>query len=993
MKKVFTLALLLASAIAHSQLLSWTPDFVQESTTPVVITMDASYGNKGLLNYTPTSDVYVHIGVITNKSTGPSNWLHVLNANFNVAYPNAQCTYIGNNKWTFTITGGLRSFFGITDPTETVQKIAILFRNGAGTIKQANASGNDMYIPVYTSGTLYARIDNPFRQPEYNPIPEVINPIIGNPLPIVGKASLAGSTIQLYLNGNLLSTVTGTVDSIAPVITTGGTQTIIEVASNGANVSRDTISFYIAQTVVAPLPSSVVINGVPHEGINYYGCTDSVTLVLFAPYKTSAMVIGDFSGSNWTSQPQYQMYQTPDGNYYWLTLHGVIPGIQYAFQYLVDNSLYIADPYSEVILDGNNDKYIPAATYPGLKAYPTNANVSTGKNGLIGVLQSCQTQYNWKATNFVPPASQNLIIEETLVRDFANTDGAGNFKMLTDSLKYFKNLGINAIELMPVAEFSGNDSWGYNPNFYCALDKAYGTKTMYKTFIDSCHANGIAVIMDVVYNQVDDNGLQVPQARLYWDQNAVPYPKSAPQQHGAPAANNPWLNQAAPHPYGVFDDLNHTSTATQYWVERSLSYWLTEYHIDGFRFDLAKGFTQNCTNDTTIMCPAGNNPSIPSVENYDPSRVSNLERYYDYVKANHPGKTMPYMILEFLAGNTPSPEENTYANYGFMTWTSILTSGNPSQTAWPQNTLGTSTNANLSRAVYSSNEQGFSIPASIDYAGSHDDERMAYATEAYGTAPSVKSISGPGGVLQRQAAAAALLFGMPGPHMFYQFDERGYDISEGGNTSYKAPNWQYLTSDANAVARRACVAAYTKLINLRLSLPGVFNSKGFGYDLFDGGNLFRRFQIGDPVTGIGVTIIANFATSAQTRTVTFPTTGTWYNYQSNGTLTGLNGASSTSFSLSTASQSITLQPGEYHVYIYQPSTVYTFTGNGNWNVASNWLVGSMPPSTLPSGSIINVAPVTGGQAILNVQQNVSSGATFNVVSGTLSIPLNLNITK
>ena len=155
--------------------------------------------------------------------------------------------------------------------------------------------------------------------------------------------------------------------------------------------------------------------------------------------------------------------------------------------------------------------------------------------------------------------------------------------------------------------------------------------------------------------------------------------------------------------------------------------------------------------------------------------------------------------------------------------------------------------------------------------------------------------------------------------------------------------------------------------------------------------MFRRFQIGDPSTGIGVTIIANFDVSAQTRTITFPNLGTWNNYQSNGTLTGLNGATGTTFSLSTASQSIQLQPGEYHVYVYQPSTVYTFNGNGNWTTASNWLFGSMPPTTLPSGSIINVAPVTGGQAVLNVQQNVSAGAKFNVVSGTLSIPLNLNI--
>jgi len=66
MKKILLPVLLLFILKANAQLLTWSPDFIQESSTPVTITMDANFGNKGLLNYTPTSDVYVHIGVITN---------------------------------------------------------------------------------------------------------------------------------------------------------------------------------------------------------------------------------------------------------------------------------------------------------------------------------------------------------------------------------------------------------------------------------------------------------------------------------------------------------------------------------------------------------------------------------------------------------------------------------------------------------------------------------------------------------------------------------------------------------------------------------------------------------------------------------------------------------------------------------------------------------------------------------------------------------------
>jgi glycosidase len=137
-----------------------------------------------------------------------------------------------------------------------------------------------------------------------------------------------------------------------------------------------------------------------------------------------------------------------------------------------------------------------------------------------------------RLTNFVKPDKRNLITYELLVRDFGD---ARNYQMLIDTISYFKRLGINAIELMPVNEFSGNESWGYNPTFYLALDKAYGTKNKFKEFIDLCHKNGIAVILDVVYNQLD--AYNAPQGKLYWD--AV---------NNRPAADNPWLNPDAPHP-------------------------------------------------------------------------------------------------------------------------------------------------------------------------------------------------------------------------------------------------------------------------------------------------------------------------------------------------------------------------------------------------------------------------------------------------------------
>src|ERR1700754_5110826 len=137
MKKCLLPLLLLFIVKANAQLLSWSPDFIQESSTPVTITMNANYGNKGLLNYTPTTDVYVHIGVITNLSTSSSDWKYV-KFTWGTTDPNAQCTSVGTNQWKYTITGGLRTFFGITNSGETIKKIAILFRSGDGNKVQRN---------------------------------------------------------------------------------------------------------------------------------------------------------------------------------------------------------------------------------------------------------------------------------------------------------------------------------------------------------------------------------------------------------------------------------------------------------------------------------------------------------------------------------------------------------------------------------------------------------------------------------------------------------------------------------------------------------------------------------------------------------------------------------------------------------------------------------------------------------------------------------------
>ncbi|RYE18212.1 MAG: hypothetical protein EOP45_14490 [Sphingobacteriaceae bacterium] len=342
MKKWYTITLFLSflCLLTNGQLLVTTPDFPTETDANVAITMDATKGNFGLLSYTP-SDVYVHIGAITNLSTSSSDWKYV-KFTWATSNPAAQAVSQGGNKWTYTLTGSsVRDYFGIINANEHILKIAILFRNGAGTTIQRNADGSDMYLPFYDA-TLQTKITRPFRQPTYVPVVDPITKNVGDTILTEVKSSVTAN-LKLYFNGTQISSATSTTTSSIATITTGGTQRIIAEAENSGIYKRDTIDFFASAPVItAPLPAGLT------DGINYTSGT-AATLVLYAPNKTTVSVLGDFN--NWQPSTSYQMKRTPDGNRYWLELTGLTPGTEYAYQYLVDNTLKVADYNAEKILD------------------------------------------------------------------------------------------------------------------------------------------------------------------------------------------------------------------------------------------------------------------------------------------------------------------------------------------------------------------------------------------------------------------------------------------------------------------------------------------------------------------------------------------------------------------------------------------------------------------------------------------------------------------
>ena len=886
-KALLLLAVSLAWLPLFSQLLSWSPQFLAESSSPLEILVDGSKGNAAL-NFHNNTDVYIHTGVITNLSTSSTNWRYVKPANFNTPEPSLAATWTGTfpYKWKYTITGGLRAFYGITNPAETILKIAILFRSGNGQKVQRNLDGSDMYIPIYSS-VLAVKFTNPSLQPTFFPIPEPFTKAVGDNMPATAVASSPGgsTTMRMYFNGAIVAgPVNAATISANPVITTAGMQQMVAEAFDGVTTKTDTLKFFVpAATVIQALPAGV------KDGINYHPDASTATLVMYAPGKARITVIGDMPGSNWNEQPQYQMKKTPDGNYWWTTLTGLTPGAEYSFQYLVDGNLRIGEAYAEKILDPWNDQFIPATTYPALKPYPIGLT-----SGIVSVLQTNAPAYTWQTTNYTRPDKRNLMVYELLLRDYL---AAHDWKTLNDTLNYIQRLGINTIQLMPINEFEGNLSWGYNPDYYLAPDKYYGPKDELKAFIDSCHKRGIAVVMDIALNH--SFGLS-PMVQLYFDAG-----------QNRPSVNNPWFNPVPKHAYNVGYDMNHESLATRYFTSRVITHWLTEYKIDGFRFDLSKGFTQTQTCDAN-----GANCNEAAMAVRDVSRINIWKRYHDTMQLKSPGS---YTILEHFANND---EEIELANYGMMLW------GNLNYN-FSEGAMGNVNNSNFDGALHIS--RGWAQPHLISYMESHDEERVMVRTLASGNSSGGYNTRNFETALDRMELSAAFLLTMPGPKMIWQFGELGYDFSinycpsDGSNstncrTDNKPIRWDYL----QVPGRNDLFNVYKGLLQLR-------NTPLYA-EAFTIGNISRNFSGGFKwmtinSSGGKVVVVGNFDVVAQTGSVTFPSAGIWYEYLK----------APATFNATGGSQTFTLQPGEYHVYVSSnvvlPVSLLSFTGKaeGSFN--------------------------------------------------------------
>lgn len=788
----------------------------------VTLTFDATQGAGGLKDY--PGEIYAHTGVITDKSTSSSDWKYVL-ANWTTNLPKAKLTRLTTNTYTLEITPDIRTFYGVP-PNETIKQIALVFRSPDGTKEGKATGGKDIFVSVYSEG-LNVGISSP----------SPINVFEKNESFQFTAASTVSADLKLYLNNQEIASQTGTAITKSMVLPNSGSYWLKVKATQGTSIKRDSVFVCIREAT----PLGTKPAGLP-AGITY---TDdqSATLIVYAPAKKNIFVTGDFNG--WYPDNNYQMKK--DGDYFWLKIENLVPKKEYIFQYLIDGKIKLADPYTDKVSDPYDDKYISSAIYPNLIAYPEGKAADRAS-----VLQTAQTPYSWKTTSYTVPPTAKLSVYELLIRDFT---AEKTYKAVQARLGYLKRLGINTLELMPFNEFEGNNSWGYNPNFYFAPDKAYGTKNDLKALIDEAHRQGFIVIQDMVLNHSYNSS---PMVKMYWNDVL-----------NRPAADNPWFNQTSPNTtYSWGSDFNHESQATKDFVDRVNKYWLTEYKVDGFRFDFTKGFT--------------NTPGDGG--GYDAARIAILKRMADKIWEVN---SKAVIILEHFADNSEEMELTGYGN-GMLVWGNVT--GTFSEAAMGYNDSGKS---DFSRASYQ--KRGFLKPGLVAYMESHDEERQLFKTLTYGNSLGTYSTKDLTTALERSQLATAFFLSLAGPKMIWQFGELGYDVSidQNGRVGEKPVLWNYL-DDAK---RLKLFDVYSAMLALRRQYD-VFTS---GEETLSVNGAAKKIQL--KLADHNITLLGNFGMSDIPVTPNFQHTGTWYEFFRGSELT-----------VSDVNTSVLLKPGEFRLY-------------------------------------------------------------------------------
>ncbi len=560
---------------------------------------------------------------------------------------------------------------------------------------------------------------------------------------------------------------------------------------------------------------SYVKNGVTLPSVS---SNDSTSFRLRVPNKEYVLVrIAPLGSPVATANPIVLNHHTDSYNW-WVNVK-LAPGT-YEYQFEIENGKMIHDPWGREIGDNGTRFTIGAA---GLTA----------------------DDYVWQNTGYARPPLNKLIIYEMNMMEFAggyfnlSNPNQTRWSHLRSLLPYLDSLGINAIELMPVTDFGNigpsGFSWGYDVNSYFALEPTFGTPRDFKEFVDSAHGRGIAVIMDMVLNHLNETSALW---QMLPDEAQNPYFKSC--------------SEIKPNEDGLcfFKDMDYWTPIgsinySEELAQTALKMWVDSYHIDGFRYDYTQGIGWN-KNDTS--------KGVLGFANVIAKTYNNSI----------------YQIAEHL------PESPALIYYSGMTssWHGDFRGKLFGEAAGTVTTLTDMENIVLGLGITGSNDTPYTPSAyasriePVNDCSNHDEQTLLYEMIKWHSIDTATAY-------QRDKLYSTFMFTSLGIPMLWEGNEmgeiRGY-TSNDNKLSYRPVQWNYLTSPRG----QSQFKHYRTLIMQRRYNPALYNGtlvKQYRYDA----SRVLVWGFKDSVSGNMIEVVANMGASSKTVTnVPWLAAGTWY---------------------------------------------------------------------------------------------------------------------
>ncbi len=556
-----------------------------------------------------------------------------------------------------------------------------------------------------------------------------------------------------------------------------------------------------------------------HGGVHHnLFAPDTVTFALRAPHKPYVSLVGDFNGWDTRANPL-----VTDGRGTWWTTLRTPSSTRYGYFVAVDEQAHawVGDPYATELRWDNRSAWAYLAQRP--------------------------QPFMWSDGGWCTPPLRELVIYELNVRDFAgcwehNRPRYGSFSAMLAQIDYLADLGVNAIELMPIQAFPGESSWGYNPVFYFAPAAVYGTPDELRLLVDRCHTKGLAVILDVAFNHAWGDHPYYHYYPPLYDGKGARLANWSPFFHHTPPSVNMWGGL----------DWDHFRPDTTRYFQDVIRHWLREYHVDGFRFDWVCGVDF----DTRAPMSPGFDPyhgisAICWAARQEKPDCILIGEFWQ-LEGTHPDKTGAKLVRDTEMDAVWNGEfHHTLDDVLNQRW------------QWERN--------DIFRAIGGYRDRGFDCAAQvINYSCSHDEVRPEHEIKYY----SGRYIERPQSLTLQEMALRKALLGLvvvmtaPGVPMIYAGQEYGEDSPR--TIDFLPLAWQKL-----AVPQHARHAAdVRRLIALRRDRAALRGDHiRFYVNHFDREKLVRYDRWDD--AGDCVIVALNFAGENRFTWLDVPTAGTW----------------------------------------------------------------------------------------------------------------------